>query len=384
MATELDRVAPRMRLAPRREPYWQRLSTGQFLGFRPSLVGDSGFWIVKAFDHQSNRRVLHALGDYSHLPSSDRYKAALRDARRWLDHLAGGGSVKQITVRQACETYATSRPDAQKRFERFVYQDLISGVFLQKLTEKQVRSWRQRLQDMPALVTRNKGKATVTKLRSPATLNRDMVPFRAALNQALRDGYVLTAKAWRNALIEADAPAARREIYLTREQRRQLIESLPADLATFVAGLSRLPIRPGALSALRVKDFDSSQGFLTIQKDKDGVGRKIKLPDGTASMLRDLAVGKPNDERLFLRSNGTAWNKDAWKKQIKAVALRCGLPANTTAYSLRHSTITDLVVDRLDLLTIAQISGTSVSMIEKHYGHLQNDIASNALARLIL
>lgn len=38
----------------------------------------------------------------------------------------------------------------------------------------------------------------------------------------------------------------------------------------------------------------------------------------------------------------------------------------------------------LDLLTVAQISGTSVAMIERHYGHLRGEVASVALARSTL
>ena len=45
---------------------------------------------------------------------------------------------------------------------------------------------------------------------------------------------------------------------------------------------------------------------------------------------------------------------------------------------------TDLVHDGLDLLTVAQLSGTSVAMIEKHYGHLRSEVATEALARLAL
>ena len=60
------------------------------------------------------------------------------------------------------------------------------------------------------------------------------------------------------------------------------------------------------------------------------------------------------------------------------------LPQNATAYTLRHSTITDLVTGGLPLLTVAQISGTSAEMIEKHYGHLIRDAAVEALASLAL
>jgi hypothetical protein len=42
------------------------------------------------------------------------------------------------------------------------------------------------------------------------------------------------------------------------------------------------------------------------------------------------------------------------------------------------------VHDGLDLLTVAQISGTSVRMIEKHYGHLRGDVAAQAQAGLAL
>jgi site-specific recombinase XerD len=51
---------------------------------------------------------------------------------------------------------------------------------------------------------------------------------------------------------------------------------------------------------------------------------------------------------------------------------------------LRHSTITDLVTGGLDLFTVAKISGTSVAMIEKHYGHLQREHARQALKMLSL
>jgi hypothetical protein len=42
------------------------------------------------------------------------------------------------------------------------------------------------------------------------------------------------------------------------------------------------------------------------------------------------------------------------------------------------------VTSGLDLLTVAQVSGTSVAMIEAHYGHLRQEHAANALAKLAL
>ena len=85
-----------------------------------------------------------------------------------------------------------------------------------------------------------------------------------------------------------------------------------------------------------------------------------------------------------MRADGSAWNRDSWKGPIKDAVHAARLPPATTAYTLRHSTITDLVTSGLDLLTVAKVSGTSVAMIEKHYGHLQKKRAADALAGLAL
>ncbi len=78
---------------------------------------------------------------------------------------------------------------------------------------------------------------------------------------------------------------------------------------------------------------------------------------------------------IFARTGGAAWNKDAWKYSIEDAVEAAGLPGAVAAYTLRHSVITDLIRARLRILTVAQLSGTSVAIIEKHYGHLVCDDA---------
>jgi integrase len=77
--------------------------------------------------------------------------------------------------------------------------------------------------------------------------------------------------------------------------------------------------------------------------------------------------------------------RDAWKYPIKDAVIAAELPPAATAYALRHSTITDLIaLHKLDTLTVAQLSGTSLLMIEKHYRHLLREHAAKALASLTL
>ena len=60
------------------------------------------------------------------------------------------------------------------------------------------------------------------------------------------------------------------------------------------------------------------------------------------------------------------------------------MPDAVSAYTLRHSVITNLVRVRMPIMTVARLSGTSVAMIEKHYGHLVREDAEDALATLDL
>ena len=110
----------------------------------------------------------------------------------------------------------------------------------------------------------------------------------------------------------------------------------------------------------------------------------MSLPDATAAFFAQQTKDKLPGAPLLSRADGKAWDKDAWKYPVKDAARTAQLPDTVTAYSLRHSVITDLIHAGLDTLTVAQLSGTSVLMIEKHYGHLTHDHAREALARLVL
>lgn len=392
----METVRQRLALKPRREPYWKALGTGRHVGYR--RTEDGGNWIARAYDAGSRTRTYQALQEVSALPASEQFTAAVRAARAWFDHMDVGGSSEVITVRKACEQYVAhirskkgdlAADDAVGRFRRHVDGDPIANIELPKLTSRHVGAWRERLKAKPATMPK-RGKQCRVKTeqpvrpRSESSINRDLVALRAALNLAHHDGYVTNDSAWRAKLEATPGADRRRDLYLDRDQRRALIAALPADLGAFVRGLSLLPLRPGALASLTVADFDARQGALRIGKDKAGQGRIIHLPDVTADMLREHSRRKLPAAPLFARHDGGAWDKDAWKKPFKAAAAAAGLPDGATAYTIRHSTITDLVTDALDLFTVAALSGTSVAMIERHYGHLQAERSRAALARLVL
>lgn len=409
--SKIDTVAGRTALAPRRDPYWLRLSPGCYLGYRRMTAASEGTWIARALDDATGKKPTHPLGEFAELPNSQRFGAAKAAAEAWFRHLGKGGSATATTIKVVCHRYvehlrhtkpkaeltpyalarrsAKGKPaadvvlaaeDAAARFKNYVLDDpKLAATDIAKLTPAMLDAWRRRLQATPTRSGGNRGEQ-----RAASTLNRDMACFRAALNLAYIDGLVTSDFAWRGKLLPIKDADKRRALYLDKDQRRKFIDKAPADLALFLKGLSLLPLRPGALAGLTAGNFDKRLSVLTIGKDKAGRDRKIKLPKDTAEFFEAAAKDKLPSAPLLARADGRAWDKDAWKWPVKAAVEAAKLPAGTTAYTLRHSTISDLVHGGLDLLTVAQISGTSVRMIEQHYGHLRSDVAADALAKLAL
>jgi integrase len=368
----------RARLAFRREPYWQRVASGRHLGFRHMTRGKPGTWLARAYTDRGY--VYETLGDLAELPERERYDTARKHADRWFSHLDMGGSARPSTVRAACEAYVErirversveAARNAEGFFRRFVFGDAIADIVLSRLTKTQMSDWRRRM------LERNPNRSS---------FNRNVTPLRAALNQAHEQGSVATDQAWLVAL----KPFAKRDggggvprtLYLDRGRRRALIDRASAEARPFLTALALLPMRPGELAKLRVQDFDGGQGVL---RPEGKTGRRV-IPLSREAVLHfsQCSRSKLPGAWLISRSDGSPWKKEGWRDEVKSAAQAADLPRETVAYTLRHSVITDLVTGGLDLFTVAKLAGTSVGIIEQHYGHLQREHARAALEKLAL
>jgi len=387
---DLSRIGEREKLKPQKgdEPHWQRLRQGCYLGYRPSKKKAGGTWFARVYDPDTSRNSRKPLGDYGTLSGHEVFKQAKADAEAWAAKVETGGvrANEMVTVKDACEAYLEERPGliAQGVFRRHVYSDPIAKVKLDKLRRHHLLAWRKRLEAAPALITRNKGEHQLTKQRSDSTVNRDMVPLRAALGRVLTPGAPSTDAAWQEALRPFKGADKRRDIYLDRVERRALLDAVSDEARPFVRCLCLLPLRPGAIAGLKVRDFDKRTRAITVGKDKNGKPRQLTVPPVVVDFFEMEVKGKLPGAPIFARSCGRQWDKDAWKYPIKDAVAAAKLPSGVAAYTLRHSVITDLIREGLPILTVAQLSGTSVAMIEKHYGHLVRNDADDALARIAI
>lgn len=369
-------VAGRRALAQRRAPYWESLGHGRSLGYRVGASG--GFWMVRL---QANGTRSHgALGDLSHIPDGDQYRVAVQLANEWF--MANGQKASGATVGAACRIYIDRRdnPIDTSRYQVLIKGDPIEKILLARLTEADVKAWD--LRHRSGLRTPYSKKPIEKRTSS---INRQRTFLRAALNGALAAELVAADAAWKNALKALPTPkgeTVNRDLCLTREECAALLRHCRPDIVDFCRVLCSIPLRPGALAHAQIRDYNARLGSLFIRHDKEHAGRTVPVPLFLQDVFAQRQKGRKGDELLFTMADGRPWTSQTWGDPIKDAAAAAGLPAETVAYTLRHSIITELCLAGMDLMTLAKIAGTSLEMIQKHYGHLRADAAMAAMEKV--
>ena len=132
-------------------------------------------------------------------------------------------------------------------------------------------------------------------------------------------------------------------------------------------------IRMGGLSGFRLGEIwnikagdvyaDRSRIYL-YGKNK---GRTVSLGAKVAKFLEPLLEGKSEDDFVFTYPDGTQWTTGRHKKWVKEAAKKAMPGKDYSFYDLRHTWITRMLKGGLDVLSVAQIAGTSIQMIQKFY-----------------
>jgi hypothetical protein len=182
---DLSRKKLRDTLPMRREPHWQYLARGAYLGFRAG----AGTWIAR-FRDRTGKQHHHALAGVH----ANDYDEAVRQAQEWLIRMGAAGVrvARRATVRQALDAYLADlarhgRSGAAEKtaewFELTVYGDILAGLPLDALTQQDMLEWRERL--------------AAPGTRQPHTINRYATSVIVGLNRALDLGYVGNQRAWK-------------------------------------------------------------------------------------------------------------------------------------------------------------------------------------------
>jgi len=152
--------------------------------------------------------------------------------------------------------------------------------------------------------------------------------------------------------------------------------------------------RPSELLALRWGDIDLRGGFLTISKSRykdtegapktTGSERSIKLlPSVVEALNRLKPLHVTESNYVFLNQEGQPLNFHTWRGGVWYRILRGASIRERKPYACRHTFISVGLSKGVSIKWLAEYCGTSVAMIEKHYGRYVKNDAAEQLSKLV-
>jgi integrase len=383
----LHRKSERAKLKPRPEPYWAApLAPNCSIGLRKTDKSET--WNAR-YKREDGTRKYKKLG---RVTDAFEFAQAREAAIKWFKDLARGVDDGSATVETACKAYVEDRRtekseacahDAEKRFERTIYDTAFGRTPLAKIRAAAIKAWRNGLIE-PAHDKRPVSKGTAT---------RNLTALKAALNLAVKDKRVSADMEIEWASVEAFKNASqRRDLYLDLDQRRALLKAAEGGLRDLIEAAMLTGARAGELTSALRKQFDQRTGTLTLRGSTDGgrtgtgkTGeRKVPLSAAALKLFERLAKSKLPMAHLLVRDDGKRWNHSDWDELVRDAAAKAELPTGVCLYTLRHSFITTALQGGLTISDVSDMVGTSPTMIQKHYHHLVDRHVRERLANVVM
>lgn len=132
--------------------------------------------------------------------------------------------------------------------------------------------------------------------------------------------------------------------------------------------------RPGEVIAARIEDFDGTTWTIRNHKNrkKSQRPRVIHLSPCLQSLTRMAARGRESGP-IFLADSDRPFQYSDLRKRFERLRTKTKVTKKCVLYSFRHTWITDALLAGVDVATVAEMAGTSIQMIDRHYGHLNQN-----------
>jgi integrase len=181
-----------------------------------------------------------------------------------------------------------------------------------------------------------------------------------------------------------DFPTARRrESLISAEEHAALLAVSPQCERDLWSVLWMTGARPGEVSQCQATHWNRDMQAIVIpgELSKTRRDRVIFLPPECVAIVERLVAVHPQGA-IFQTVRGLRWSATAVARQFNVRRHAAGLRAGLSAYSYRHAWATNALIAGEPVAVVAELLGTSVTMLARHYGHIgafQNQLREVAM-----
>jgi hypothetical protein len=387
-AAQLQSPTARGKLKARTQPYFVRVGRGAWLGYRKPASGP-GLWVARAGDSVGKGWSKTLPG----IVADDKQKA---DGSTVLDFRQAETEIRKLTGcadrREAGKVMAGIIPgslttdEALKAYElelrrrgagvsnarlpRYHMSDTMLATSITLLTEQELEAFRDGM---------------LAKGNAPSSANRVMNSLRAALTLADKTRIHI----WRGGLKALpDATEANNVVIDDVAKAAQWVAEayrLDHGLGLLTHVTAETGARPSQSARLKVRDLitvDPKAPRLQMPKSGKGGTRhpgqrklerySVSISPELAKLLKAAAKGRPSNAPLLLQKSGQPWSETdpsgQYRHNTRKVVVKIGLDPDVYGlYAFRHTSITRMLLQKVEPFIVAKCHDTSEAIIRRHY-----------------
>ena len=161
-------------------------------------------------------------------------------------------------------------------------------------------------------------------------------------------------------------------------------EGIWEPFAVLLRLLEHTGARPGELYNATAADWDAElgafvyhandepekEGGFTHKTARKGKDRVLFVSDPELREVVEFFCRKYTEGPILRNIVGEPWTDGAVHWRLGELKKKFGLRSEVTPYSYRHTSITNMLVAGQPPALVAEVHGTSVQMLQRHYGHL--------------
>lgn len=394
-----DRAA-RLRLPVSPDIYWRAINEGCHIGYYRGERG--GKWVVRYRKPGGGKGYTKVrIGEADDIRDADGetvldWKQAQAKAHDWFDDQARGGVKPSgpFTVADALDQYIESfkvrngsiPADLKSRVDEII-RPALGQHEVANLTQKIIGDWHEARANSPAKLRTRRGaekqnerpaddKDGLRKRRS--TANRDLTVLKAALNRAAETRDWMPVAAWAKVKPFKGVDVAKRR-YLNDEEARRLVNASDPEFRPMVRAALLTGGRYGELRHAQVKDYDRESKTVYLVETKNADPRPAYLDGDGVIMIETAVAGKKPTEFIFVRPDGTQWQRSQQLRRMADAFDRAKID-KTTFHDLRRTYGARLARAGVPMAVIAEAMGHKDERItRKHYAHLAPSYVSETV-----
>ena len=266
----------------------------------------------------------------------------------------------RLTVLQICKAFMVyshenHTPDTIDRSERFLRQfcHAFGRCKAAAVKPANVEAWLNAKKSVPVGRSKNGEPRKRRQLRwASSTKNSVVCLLRSVFNWAVGEELLL-----KNPLKKLrKPPMGRRERILTPDERRAILSSIKdRPFKMYWYALSNTGARPGEVARVTAADVDLGRHRWKLTKHKTakrtGKPRIIVMVPSVEKLCARLMREHPEGP-LFLNSRGKPFTRQAIRCRFRRIREKLGLGPGVVAYTLRHTYVTEALVNGVPPLQV--------------------------------